>query len=42
VPINRECEVPGFAQDDTGVDVELNDGRLLRTKYLVGWTVDAV
>src|SRR6185295_9791767 len=26
----------GFAQDDTGVDVELADGRSLRTQYLVG------
>ena len=26
----------GFAQDDTGVDVELSDGRSLRAKYLVG------
>src|SRR6202049_503611 len=29
VPINWKCEVTGFAQDDTGVDVELSDGRLL-------------
>ena len=26
VPIHREREVTGFAQDDTGVDVELSDG----------------
>ena len=26
----------GFAQDDTGVDVELSDGRSLRAQYLVG------
>ena len=26
----------GFAQDDTGVDVELSDGRSLRAEYLVG------
>ena len=26
----------GFAQDDTGVDVELSDGGSLRAKYLVG------
>jgi len=26
VPIYREREVMGFAQDDTGVDVELSDG----------------
>jgi 2-polyprenyl-6-methoxyphenol hydroxylase-like FAD-dependent oxidoreductase len=30
------CEVTGFAQDDTGVDVELSDGRSLRARYLVG------
>src|SRR5215510_11522752 len=36
VPIYRAIEVTGFAQDDTGVDVELNDGRSLRAQYLVG------
>jgi 3-(3-hydroxy-phenyl)propionate hydroxylase len=36
VPIYREREVTGFAQDDTGVDVELSDGRSLRANYLVG------
>src|SRR5437868_915427 len=36
VPIYREHEVTGFAQDDTGVDVELSDGRSLRAEYLVG------
>ena len=36
VPIYRGREVTGFAQDDTGVDVELSDGRPLRAKYLVG------
>ena len=36
VPIYRGREVTGFAQDDTGVDVELADGRSLRAKYLVG------
>jgi 2-polyprenyl-6-methoxyphenol hydroxylase-like FAD-dependent oxidoreductase len=36
VPIYREREVTGFAQDDTGVDVELSDGRSFRAKYLVG------
>jgi 2-polyprenyl-6-methoxyphenol hydroxylase-like FAD-dependent oxidoreductase len=30
------CEVTGFAQDDTGVEVELADGRSLRAQYLVG------
>jgi 2-polyprenyl-6-methoxyphenol hydroxylase-like FAD-dependent oxidoreductase len=32
----RGREVVGFTQDDTGVDVELSDGPLLRTQYLVG------
>src|SRR5450631_3094593 len=36
VPIYRGIEVTGFAQDDTGVDVELSDGRSLRAQYLVG------
>jgi 3-(3-hydroxy-phenyl)propionate hydroxylase len=36
VPIYRGLEVTGFAQDDTGVDVELSDGPSLRAKYLVG------
>jgi 3-(3-hydroxy-phenyl)propionate hydroxylase len=36
VPIYRGREVTGFAQDDTGADVELSDGRSLRAKYLVG------
>src|SRR5687768_7626488 len=29
-------EVTGFAQDETGVDVALSDGRSLRAQYLVG------
>ena len=29
-------EVTGFAQDDTGVDIELSEGRSLRAQYLVG------
>ncbi len=29
-------EVTSFAQDDTGVDVEMADGKSLRAKYLVG------
>lgn len=29
-------EVTGFAQDDAGVEVELSDGRSLRSQYLVG------
>jgi 2-polyprenyl-6-methoxyphenol hydroxylase-like FAD-dependent oxidoreductase len=32
----RGCEVTGFAQDGSGVDTELGDGRLLRARYLVG------
>jgi 3-(3-hydroxy-phenyl)propionate hydroxylase len=38
VPIYRGREVTGFAQDDTGVDVELSDDRSLslRAQYLVG------
>src|SRR5438874_9971832 len=36
VPIYRGREVTGFAQDDTGVDVELSDGPSLRAEYLVG------
>jgi 2-polyprenyl-6-methoxyphenol hydroxylase-like FAD-dependent oxidoreductase len=36
VPIHYGGEVTGFAQDDTGVDVELSDGRSLRAEYLVG------
>jgi 3-(3-hydroxy-phenyl)propionate hydroxylase len=36
VPIQREREVTGFAQDDTGVDVELSDSQSLRADYLVG------
>src|SRR5579871_4548967 len=36
VPTYRGCEVTGFVQDDTAVDVELSDGRSLRAEYLVG------
>jgi 3-(3-hydroxy-phenyl)propionate hydroxylase len=36
VPIERGCEVTGFAQDDRAVRVELSDGRSLRAEYLVG------
>ena len=36
VAIHRGREVTGFAQDDTGVDVELSDGQSLRAEYLVG------
>ncbi len=36
VPIYREREVTGFAQDETGVDVAVSDGQPLRAQYLVG------
>jgi len=36
VPTYREREVTGFAQDATGVDVELSEGRWFRADYLVG------
>ena len=36
VPIARERDVTGFAQDDAGVSVELSDGDSLRAQYLVG------
>ncbi|HEY2815652.1 MAG TPA: FAD-dependent monooxygenase [Casimicrobiaceae bacterium] len=36
VPIYRGREVTAFAQDDTGVDVEVSDASSLRAEYLVG------
>jgi 3-(3-hydroxy-phenyl)propionate hydroxylase len=36
ITIYRGREVTGFAQDDTGVDVELSDSQSLRAQYLVG------
>jgi 2-polyprenyl-6-methoxyphenol hydroxylase-like FAD-dependent oxidoreductase len=36
VTIYRGREVTGFAQDDTGVDIEVSDGNSLRAEYLVG------
>lgn len=36
VPILREREVVGFTPDDTGVDVEVSGGPLLRAAYVVG------
>jgi 2-polyprenyl-6-methoxyphenol hydroxylase-like FAD-dependent oxidoreductase len=36
VTFYRSREVTGFAQDDTGVDVQLSDGGSLRAMYLVG------
>jgi 3-(3-hydroxy-phenyl)propionate hydroxylase len=35
VPVHR-ARATGFAQDDTGVDVELSSGESLRAEYLVG------
>ncbi len=36
VPIYHRREVSGFAQDGTGVNVQLFDGQSLRAEYLVG------
>ncbi|WP_027566638.1 FAD-dependent monooxygenase [Bradyrhizobium sp. URHA0013] len=36
VPIYRNREVTGFAQDETGIDVTLSGGETLRANYLVG------
>src|SRR5689334_8157515 len=36
VPIYRGRDVTGFTQDDTGVDVALDDRQSLRAQYLVG------
>ena len=36
VPIYRGRTLTSFAQDDTGIDVELSEGGSLRAKYLVG------
>jgi 3-(3-hydroxy-phenyl)propionate hydroxylase len=36
VRMYHACEVTGFAQDDTGVDVARSDGEPLRARYLVG------
>jgi len=36
VPIARGIEVTGFAQDDTGVDVEVSEGPPFRATFLVG------
>jgi 3-(3-hydroxy-phenyl)propionate hydroxylase len=36
VTIHYGCEVTGFHQDDTGVDLRLADGQPLRSRYLVG------
>jgi len=36
VTTRRSCEVIGVEQDDFGVQVQLSDGAVLRTRYLVG------
>ncbi len=36
VPVLRQCEVVGFAQDVTGVDIALSGDTSLRAEYLVG------
>jgi 2-polyprenyl-6-methoxyphenol hydroxylase-like FAD-dependent oxidoreductase len=36
VTVHRGREVLGFAEDDTGVDVQVSDGQRLRAQYLVG------
>jgi 3-(3-hydroxy-phenyl)propionate hydroxylase len=36
VTVYRGRDVTGFRQDDTGVDVELSDGQLLRADFLAG------
>jgi 3-(3-hydroxy-phenyl)propionate hydroxylase len=36
VPVYRGQEVTEFAQDDTGVDIELSSGETLRAQYLAG------
>ncbi len=36
VSMYRGREVTGFAQDDTGVDVEVSDGQSMRADYLIG------
>jgi 3-(3-hydroxy-phenyl)propionate hydroxylase len=33
--VYRGREVTSFAQDDTGVDVEVSDGQSLRAEYVV-------
>ncbi|MFI8522665.1 rifampin monooxygenase [Streptomyces sp. NPDC085481] len=34
--IRRDCEVAGLSQDEDGVSVELADGTVLRSRYVVG------
>jgi 3-(3-hydroxy-phenyl)propionate hydroxylase len=42
VPIHYGTEVTGFVQDDTGVDVQLSDGQVLRRNTSSGAMADAV
>jgi hypothetical protein len=35
-PDCADSEVTGFVQDDTGVEVRLSDGQVLRAEYLAG------
>lgn len=35
-PAYRGCAVTGFVQTDAHIDIKLDDGRILRSKYLVG------
>lgn len=36
VPTYREHEVTGFAQNETGVDIELSNAKSMRAQYLIG------
>lgn len=36
VPVYRNTEVTGFAEDESGIDVALSGGKTLRANYLVG------
>lgn len=36
VTFYREREVMGFAQDDSGVDIVMSDGKSLRSQYMIG------
>ncbi|ATE70540.1 FAD-dependent monooxygenase [Lysobacter capsici] len=36
VTFYREREVLGFAQDDSGVDIVMSDGKSLRSQYMIG------
>lgn len=36
VQVYRGCEITGFVQSDAHVDIELDDGRIMRSRYLAG------